>query len=307
MWKKFFIIACLWISFCHASFKYDLSVCTVFRNEAPYLKEWIEFHRLVGVKHFYLCSHNSQDNYYEVLEPYIQSGIVELKELQTDGDESVGNFNEHVQCPFFNACLQHSRGVSQWVAFIDTDEFLFPTNQGSSLLDILKNYPKCGGICVNWQLFGTSGVAKIEPHELMIESLTCCGPEDYQGQILDSISGNPLYTNKLVKSIVQPLLVDCFINPHFAIYRQGYCQTTTDYIPFNGPFSPFVQVNRLRINHYWTRDEEFFWERKVQRQENWWGTGAEDLLKMRDELNQTSDTTILRYIPELKKQLGFAN
>ncbi|KIC71464.1 hypothetical protein DB44_DM00010, partial [Candidatus Protochlamydia amoebophila] len=31
---------------------YDLSVCAIFKNEAPYLKEWIEYHRLIGVKHF---------------------------------------------------------------------------------------------------------------------------------------------------------------------------------------------------------------------------------------------------------------
>ena len=26
-----------------------LSVCAIFRNEAPYLREWIEFHRIIGV------------------------------------------------------------------------------------------------------------------------------------------------------------------------------------------------------------------------------------------------------------------
>ena len=31
-----------------------LSICAIYRDEAPYLVEWIEFHRLVGVEHFYL-------------------------------------------------------------------------------------------------------------------------------------------------------------------------------------------------------------------------------------------------------------
>ena len=26
-----------------------LAVCAIYRNEGPYLREWIEFHRLVGV------------------------------------------------------------------------------------------------------------------------------------------------------------------------------------------------------------------------------------------------------------------
>ena len=34
--------------------KYKLSICAIFKNEANYLKEWIEYHRMVGVEHFYL-------------------------------------------------------------------------------------------------------------------------------------------------------------------------------------------------------------------------------------------------------------
>lgn len=35
------------------SYSVYLAVCAIFRDEAPYLAEWIEFHRLVGVEHFY--------------------------------------------------------------------------------------------------------------------------------------------------------------------------------------------------------------------------------------------------------------
>jgi hypothetical protein len=59
-------------------YKYDLAICAIFQDEAPYLKEWIEFHRLVGVEHFYLYNHRSRDHYQEVLKPYILSGLVEL-------------------------------------------------------------------------------------------------------------------------------------------------------------------------------------------------------------------------------------
>lgn len=26
----------------------ELAICAIFKNEAPYLKEWIEFHRILG-------------------------------------------------------------------------------------------------------------------------------------------------------------------------------------------------------------------------------------------------------------------
>ena len=34
--------------------KYNVAVCTIFKNEAPYLKEWIEFNLIAGIEHFYL-------------------------------------------------------------------------------------------------------------------------------------------------------------------------------------------------------------------------------------------------------------
>ena len=40
-----------------------LAVCAIYRNEAPYLREWIEFHRLVGVERFFLYNNESTDDH----------------------------------------------------------------------------------------------------------------------------------------------------------------------------------------------------------------------------------------------------
>src|SRR5579864_7571033 len=58
--------------------KYNLSICAIFKNEAKYLKEWIEFHRLIGVDHFYLCNNNSTDNFKQLLRPYTSKGVITL-------------------------------------------------------------------------------------------------------------------------------------------------------------------------------------------------------------------------------------
>lgn len=52
-----------------------LSICAIFRNEADYLKEWIEFHRLVGVEHFFLYNNFSEDAYLSILGDYIGQGL----------------------------------------------------------------------------------------------------------------------------------------------------------------------------------------------------------------------------------------
>ena len=52
-------------------FKYDLAVVAIFKNEAPYLCEWLGYHLLAGVEHFYLYDNDSSDNCDEIIEPYV--------------------------------------------------------------------------------------------------------------------------------------------------------------------------------------------------------------------------------------------
>ena len=60
------------------SYRHQLCACAVFQNEARFLKEWIEYHRLVGVEKFYLYNNNSTDAFNTVLYPYLNNGVVEL-------------------------------------------------------------------------------------------------------------------------------------------------------------------------------------------------------------------------------------
>lgn len=56
--------------------KHYLSILSIFKNEAPFLKEFIEYYLLMGVDHFYLYNINSEDDYADILRPYIDKGIV---------------------------------------------------------------------------------------------------------------------------------------------------------------------------------------------------------------------------------------
>ena len=59
---------------------YGLVICAIFKNEVPYMREWIEYHLHVGVEHFYLYNNNSTDGYLDVLQPYVEKGVVTLTE-----------------------------------------------------------------------------------------------------------------------------------------------------------------------------------------------------------------------------------
>lgn len=289
MLKQFILILCFSVSSCLAEYKYDLSVCMIFRDEAPYLKEWIEFYRLLGVQHFYLCNHNSKDDYMEVLKPYIKQEIVELKEVpDANPDQGLPYFIYNHQNYFFNEIVQKARGISKWIAFLDSDEFLFPIEK-DSLVEFLKDYEEFGGVVVNWQMFGTSDVSRVKPNQLVIETLTHCAEQNH-----------PINTH--VKSILQPERIMGFNSPHFAEYKEGYYQVNTDKISFSGPFSPYVAVDKLRINHYWARDNYYFQNFKIPRQIKF-GNSLELVLDWNNQFNQTTDFSIQRFAQALKQRM----
>ena len=58
------------------AFKYFMSIACIIKNEGPYLREWLEYHKLIGVEHFYVYDNESSDNTKEVLQPYIDAGDV---------------------------------------------------------------------------------------------------------------------------------------------------------------------------------------------------------------------------------------
>ncbi len=286
MCMRLFALFLFSVSLCYGDYKYNVSVCAIFQDEAPYLKEWIEFHRLIGVDHFYLYNHRSRDNYKEVLHPYIKLGIVELFERPKVANR-IKIFNR-LQCKCYNECLAQARKISKWVAFIDIDEYLFPTTE-TSLQNILKNYEGFGGVYANWRIFGTSRIHKIPKNKLLIEALTLCTTTSFP-------------PNRYVKSIVRPEFALHFPNPHHPVYISGYFQVNTDKIPFEGPFqSSCIQANKLRINHYWTRDEDFLKRVKIPRQKRWGGEPiAHEILQ---KVNAEKDDTILRFVPALKERL----
>lgn len=143
--------------------KYEVSVCAIFKDEALYLQEWIEYHKIIGVNHFYLYNNFSQDNYMEVLQPYIQNGEVSL----IDWPYKQG------QMSAYRDCIEKFRYECQWIGFIDLDEFIVPIDD-DNINDFLKRFTKRGSVIIYWKLFGSSGKMDRDLSRLVIEDFTVC-------------------------------------------------------------------------------------------------------------------------------------
>jgi hypothetical protein len=123
--------------------RYDLTIGCIFQNEAPYLKEWIEFHKMVGVQRFVLVDDRSTDDFQDVLRPYIDAGDVQL--LRSPCPERwQGREWITYQCAVIRIFCEQLRGVSRWLALIDIDEFIVPM-ETNDLIEFLGHQMKIWG------------------------------------------------------------------------------------------------------------------------------------------------------------------
>ena len=291
--KRFFLSFCLLlITVSHVLLaKDDVAICAIFQNEAPYLVEWIEFHKLQGVKHFYLYNNNSEDNYLEVLQPYIDQNLVTLNDWLFTYEYSDHTRWIAIQTGAYKDCIKNYGDQMEWLAAIDVDEFLY-TVKGKKLGDFLKAYRQFGGLGVNWVKFGTNNVEDFTPGKLLIQELTRCGR--YRET-----------QNQFMKAIAQPKYVADCTSPHCFRYIPGKFAVNADKQKVSGPRSDVIHLRDIRINHYWTRTKKYLFEEKIpsrQKRRDAWTT--ERILQMCDELNAQEDKTILQYVAPLRKQMG---
>ena len=142
-------------------YKYDLSIVAIMKNEGPYLKEWIEFHKLVGVQKFYLYDNGSTDETKAILKPYIKSGLVDYTFFP----------GEKMQLPAYNDCIEKHKNETKWLAVIDLDEFIVPV-KCDNIMDFLKQQSDTiAQFVVPWIIFGSDG-HMTKPDNLVIESYT---------------------------------------------------------------------------------------------------------------------------------------
>ena len=51
-------------------FLYDLAVVAIMKDEEPYVKEWLDYHLLAGVDHFYIYDNDSKEEFKKILQPW---------------------------------------------------------------------------------------------------------------------------------------------------------------------------------------------------------------------------------------------
>lgn len=268
-----------------------ISIVSIFRDEAKYLKEWIEFHLLIGVDHFHLVNNNSIDNYLEVLNPYISDKIVSLYNIDVEiTNNTPSRKNEEIVVHEWIKILNNIALNSEddWMIHVSTDEFMYPTTN-DSIKEVLETFDNnVGEISVNWTLFGNSNTV-LETDDLMIETLNKCSFFDH-------------IDNYHVKPIFKPKALVMIPSVHYTNLKHGFIKVDATGNPnnFKTPYEVRERVfNPIHINHYRLRD--LGWTNsKLKIYEIW---GRNDFKDLKNEYNDVENTTIHRFLPKLKEKL----
>lgn len=278
-------------------FLHDLAVVAIMKNEGPYLKEWLDYHLLAGVDHFYLYDNESPDNQAEVAKPYVAAGLVDYIPFP----------GKAMQFVAYNDAVKRFKFQSRYMAFLDGDEFIYPkVDRGGGIVEvvdeILSHDPNAAGLAINWQIFGSNGQEKADYSKGVLERFTRRAPNDYAPLLTNPNTDLKTSGNAIVKHISNPRKINLIYHPHFAIYF-GNCYFVNE---IGTPLKPDsrnfpVTAEKIVINHYNTKSREEYLK-KISRGA---ADGNQQLYTVDKfkyfDCNEEFDDGILRYRAERAK------
>ena len=221
-------------------FPHDLAIAAILKNEGHYIKEWLDYHLLAGVDHFYLYDNDSADDYAEIIAPYVAAGLVTNVKL------SGGS----AQYAAYNFAVRDHRFHCRHMAFIDLDEFIFPRGTVRSIGEVVDEIlaaHQASGVAVNWQLFGSNGNINADFSRGVLERFTRRAPTDWVVPIPKrDIPGG----NAQVKTIADPRRIAFVGNSHFPVYFVGNHSVNERGGRVDSYCNEPVTAERIAINHY---------------------------------------------------------
>ena len=265
-------------------YKYQTTLVLIFKDEAPFLQEWLTYHLTLGIDHFYLYQNNSTDNYMEVLSPYIKSGIVTLNEWPDNPGQNTAYMHWY----------KHYRTETKWVSFLDIDEFICPLRE-SNIHNLLAHYEIDPVVMIYWKLYGTSGILHHDYTRLVIEQYHVCRKKYFtEGKV---------FYNTLFDINEQPFSMHGFnvkwhnitIPPVNSFYK---------FVIWNMHKVNHKKDIKVQINHYWSKAYDC-WQHKYEKGSAEKGTKWKNLDFLNKlELNCTSSNyTIFRFIVSVKLKM----
>ncbi|WP_019945201.1 glycosyltransferase family 2 protein [Dyadobacter beijingensis] len=256
--------------------EYYLAVCCIVKNENDYLREWLEYHRKIGVEHFFIYDNGSEIPVEETVNTLGFNSFATVIEMP----------GKRKQVKAYQHCIDRFGKRARWIAFIDMDEFIVPKTDDVHLPKLLEKYENYGGLGVSWLIFGSNNHQR-KPAGSQLENFTKRAEVDF-------------LPNRHIKSIVQPQHVRAADMAHCFYYKQGFFCVNEHFMPIpHATADPSVDF--IQLNHYYCRSFQEY-HQKVAR-------GNADTKRKRKleefhnhdrDANAVVDTTILDILKRLE-------
>ncbi|MEM9845451.1 MAG: glycosyltransferase family 2 protein [Pseudomonadota bacterium] len=144
-------------------------IISTMKDEAPYILEWIAYHRAIGFTDFLIYSNDCSDGTDLLLDRLQQKGVVthvRNKVLQRGPHKSALKY-----------ALSHDQySQASWVFVCDVDEFLNVKLGSGRVDDLISHYPNADVIPVAWRMFSNDGETELFSGPVM-ETFTDAEPD----------------------------------------------------------------------------------------------------------------------------------
>lgn len=246
-----------------------VAICVRSKDSGRFLPEWIAFHYAVGVDEIVLFDDDSVDNTKEILQPFVDAGMVRYFFDKLDSNVNQMRplnlcLNNHIK-----RRIKYGDEAPRWLVFVDVDEYIFPVDTSMTISQALMQRPNMCCNQVPRVQYGTSHYQQM-PQGLLLETF------------LRHAHTNSTEDNRRPKAVVN-MDPD---EPSLGIITR-YMKGMHD---AQGCECELFPVSEIRINHYLGSAEDYaekttrFWK------EHFSAKMVEAKLRARDVNDETSDT-----------------
>jgi|TARA_B100001094_G_C18016963_1_gene713114 hypothetical protein len=217
------------------------AISAICKNEEEYIIEWLEYHLSLGIDSIFLFDNYSDKPLHDITHTYQKYNVHTYlwDKTQRESQRHCLNYNKHFR----------------WIGLLDIDEYVVLLEQETNINNYLKRYEDYDGLCLHWLMFGSNNHKTKQ--QSTIQSYTQSCPN--------------IQANTHVKSFINPqnYLYE-HKTPHWMPTKNGSVNVL--YQQVNDPFGakkyePVID-RVMRINHYYTRSYQDFFENKKLRGSN---------------------------------------
>jgi hypothetical protein len=271
-----------------------IAVVAIVKDEAHYIAEWLDYHVLVGVRHFYIYDNGSTDGTCDVVRTSRWADQITIIPWQSF-DTAI-----RIQNAAYNHALANFGSAFRWVAFLDVDEFVVPKHC-DDLNKALAAFEDLSALSLPWHMFGPSGHTT-RPTGRVIESYLERAEFPPRPDVLSLLN---------YKTIVDPARVRQARTHHVELLDESKVMYNDrrERFSYFDRFDPrHASAETIQLNHYFTRSLEEMREKIAKGRVSKDGRMRnvkyleEQVRKLQKHI--VRDETILRFVPALERIAG---